>query len=97
MIFDHMVKYGGKYYNTGEDVPIEDEQARAEETPLPLSDTDITLEADSAVKEKKYTKTEINRMDKADLQALAFNSGIKDADGMTGTELKTALIDLLVK
>lgn len=93
MKFDHMVKYGDKYYATGEDVPIEEkETGKAEETPLPFSDSDIIFEE----KEKQYTKTEINRMDKAELQTLAEEKGIDGAYDMTGSELKKLLIDMLV-
>ena len=51
MIYDHIVKFNGKYYNAGEEVPEKKE-------PLPfdgtegLSDESIVLEADSAVANK---------------------------------------------
>ena len=51
MIYDHIVKFNGKYYNAGEEVPEKEE-------PLPfdgtkgLSDEDIVLETDSAVGNK---------------------------------------------
>lgn len=43
--------------------------------------------------EEKYTKTEINRMPTADLQALATTQGVEDAESYTGAELKKILID----
>lgn len=39
-----------------------------------------------------YTKTEINRMSTADLQALATEQGIADADEISGADLKKILI-----
>lgn len=42
-----------------------------------------------------YTKTEINRMSTAELQAFALEKGIDGADNMTGGDLKKVLIDKL--
>lgn len=39
-----------------------------------------------------FTKTEINRMSTADLQALATEQGIADADEISGADLKKILI-----
>lgn len=44
--------------------------------------------------EKKYTKTEINRMSKAELQEMALSSGVDGVENMTGGELKERLIML---
>ena len=44
-------------------------------------------------KQNQYTKTEINRMSTAELQALALENGIDGADGMTGADLKKVLIE----
>ena len=46
--------------------------------------------------EKRYTKSEINRMSTADLQALAAENGVENAYEMTGTDLKSLLVDMLV-
>jgi len=59
---------------------------------LPFSDDGITLE--SGVEKKKYTKTEIMRMNKAELQELAANTGVEGAYDMSGTELKEYLISV---
>ncbi len=40
-----------------------------------------------------YTKTAINRMSTADLQALASENGILDADSFSGADLKSMLIE----
>ena len=45
------------------------------------------------LKQNQYTKTEINRMSTAELQALALENGIDGADGMTGADLKKVLIE----
>lgn len=43
--------------------------------------------------QNQYTKTEINRMSTAELQALAIENCIDGADSMTGAELKKVLIE----
>ncbi len=63
----------------------------ADNEPLPFSDNDIALE--SGVEQKKYTKTEINRMTTAELQNLAAVEGIEDAFETSGGELKKILIE----
>ncbi len=62
------------------------------EEELPFSDNEIKLENDSV--EKKYTKSDIQRMNKAELQELARNTGIEGADEMTGQELKEYLLSV---
>lgn len=67
----------------------------AQEDGLSVADDEITYEQENGV-EKRYTKSEINRMSTADLQSLAIEKGIDGAYDMTGAELKTLLIDMLV-
>ena len=43
--------------------------------------------------QNQYTKTEINRMSTAELQALALENSIDGSDEMTGAELKKVLIE----
>ena len=43
--------------------------------------------------QNQYTKTEINRMSTAELQALALENGIDGSNEMTGSELKKVLIE----
>lgn len=50
-------------------------------------------EPQTGEKQNQYTKTEINRMSTAELQALALENGIDGADGMTGADLKKVLIE----
>ena len=42
-----------------------------------------------------YTKTDINRMRTADLQKLAGEKGIENADSFSGEDLKKILIELM--
>ena len=46
-----------------------------------------------AEEQNQYTKTEINRMSTAELQALALENNIDGGDEMTGAELKKVLIE----
>ena len=50
-------------------------------------------EEDKATSALSYTKTEINRMSTADLQALATEQGISGAELISGSELKKLLIE----
>ena len=59
---------------------------------LPFSDSDIQFE--EREEEQQYTKTDIQRMNKAELQELARNSGVEGADEMTGQELKDYLLNV---
>lgn len=90
MVYDHMVKVNGRYYQTGEDAP-EVDYAAGDENSLPFSDDDITLETQE---DKKYTKTDINRMSVSELRKMALSTGVEGADEMTGAELKEYLISL---
>lgn len=80
MIAEYSVKIDGKWYMAGEEIP------------LPFSDEDITFDEKS--EGKKYTKTEIMRMSKSELQELARNIGIEGADEMSGAQLKEHLISV---
>lgn len=88
--YPYIVKYNGEWYEAGEDVP-DTEDAAVDESSLPFSDDDITLETQE---EKTYTKTDINRMNKAELQEMARNTGVEGVDDMTGTELKEYLFSV---
>lgn len=60
------------------------------EDELPFSDNDITFEEKE---DKKYTKTDIQRMNKDDLVSLAVEVGIDGAEEMNGADLKRELIE----
>lgn len=62
------------------------------EEELPFTDNNIELEEDSA--EKKYTRSDIQRMNKAELQEIARNTGVEGVDDMTGAELKEYLLNV---
>lgn len=89
MVYDHMVKVNGQYYQAGEDVPEIDDMV-GNENSLPFSDDDITLETQE---DRQYTKTDIKRMKLAELQEMASENKIDGAYDMTGEELKDALIE----
>lgn len=89
MVYDHMVKVNGQYYQAGEDVPEIDDMAGGESS-LPYSDDDITLETQE---EKPYTKSDIQRMKKAELLEIARNTGVEGADDMTREELAEYLLN----
>lgn len=82
MKYDHMVKVNGKYYQAGEDIPEVKDMAVDKSIP-PYSDKDIEFET----KEKTYTKTDINKMSKAELLEIAKNTGVEGADDMSRAEL----------
>ena len=77
MKFDYKVKYKGKWYLPGEEIPDETVTEVKEEIP----------------DETAYTKTEINRMSTADLQKLAAEHGVAGAEEISGAELKKILIE----
>lgn len=66
----HTIKYNGKWYNAGQEVPENKPGASF-----------------------SYTKTDINRMSTADLQTLASENGIANADSFSGADLKSMLIE----
>jgi predicted methyltransferase MtxX (methanogen marker protein 4) len=78
------VKYNGKYYSAGTDVPV---------GVNPVEDKNSEeIKADDFSKkiEKQYNKTVINRMSTAELKDLARENDIDDE--LTGAELKKSLI-----
>jgi hypothetical protein len=77
MKFDYKVKYKGKWYLPGEEIPEETVTEVKEEIP----------------EETAYTKKEINRMSTADLQKLAAEHGVSGAEEISGAELKKILIE----
>ena len=79
MVFDHKVKYKGKWYLPGEEIEEKVDEA-VDTASLPF--------------EKPYTKTEINTMKVDDLRSMARNTGVESADDMTGAELKEYFINL---
>ena len=92
MKFDHRVKFKGILYEIGQDVPVEEKKAVEKANTKPQGVVEIeTLVEVVETKEFAYTKTEINRMSTADLKKLAKENGLDD--GLSGAEIKRALID----
>ena len=99
MKFDHRVKFKGILYEIGQDVPMEEKKAveKANTKPQAVAKEEVAddfsqyMNAPEETKEFAYTKTEINRMSTADLKELAKENGIED--GLTGAEIKKALIE----
>ena len=79
MVYEYKTKYKGKWYMPGEEVPEEKSQVLSDF--MNPHENPIT-----------YTKTEINRMSTADLQKLATEQGIENAQATSGAELKEILI-----
>ena len=82
MKFDHKVKYKGKWYMPGEKIKEADK-----------STSDFSTYMNPPIEQKTYTKTDINRMPTADLQKLAAEYGIENAEKISGAELKKLLIE----
>lgn len=91
MVYDHMVKKNGVYYQAWQPIPEDNNVEEIESLP-PYSDSEIAFETQE---EKRYTKTEINKMSTEELQNLAANIGIDGAFEMTGVDLKKKLISEL--
>lgn len=53
-----------------------------------------TKPQNKVTEQPQYTKTEIMRMNKAELQELARNTGVEGADEMSGAELKEYLLSV---
>ena len=83
MVYNHLVKYNGVYCPAGTDVPVG-------VSSVEIKDNKII---DEVKEEIKYTKTDINRMSTSDLKSLAKSEGIKDADTLSGADLKKVLIE----
>lgn len=92
--FNHPYNVGDEFPRNGlkvTDARLKELSSKNNRQKKPL----IALVADEIVdeiSEKNYTKTDINRMTTAELQNLALEYGIENADEMTGGELKRLLI-----
>ena len=105
MKFDYLVKHNGIYYKAGTDVPIEGDSlmgasknAKADKVEPKVEVEhieEVKAEVEDAKLDKKYTKTEINRMSTKELRELANANGI-NGDEYVGSELKAMLIEKLV-
>ena len=89
MIYNHLVKYNGKYYPAGIDVPVGEQSVENKNIEDFSKHMNPPVETDG----NSYNKTEINRMSILDLKKLAKKQGIKGIEEMTGAELKKVLIE----
>lgn len=76
----HSIKINGKWFKAGEELPALN-SANEPENKAP--DTE---------EKKNYKRSDIFRMSTAELQKLANEEGIENADGTTGSELKNILV-----
>lgn len=83
MKYPYDVKVGNVWYEAGTEIPDVEEEVKAEETVV------------AEEPQKRITKTDVLGMRKAELISLAKENGISEADDMTGSELKTALVKAL--
>ena len=81
MKYPYDVKVGSVWYEAGTEIP-DAEEVKAEEP--------VVEEP-----QKRITKTDVLGMRKAELIKLAKENGISEADEMTGSELKSALVKAL--
>jgi hypothetical protein len=88
MIAQYTVKRNGKWYYVG------DEIAEIEKVEEMEDYFDEAEKAEEVTTSFSYKKTDINRMSTADLRKLAVENGVPSAEQMTGTELKTYLINM---
>lgn len=82
MIATHTIKINGVMYKAGTKLPAR-------------TNTDKTAKTITETKKKAYSKTEINRMNVADLRKYAAMLDIEAAESKSGTELKKIIIDKL--
>lgn len=83
MIYPFIVNRDGIWYEAGTDVPVDSIEEKNDFSEYMNAPVD---------NEKSYTKTEINRMSTADLQKLAKEQGVVNAENLNGSELKKLLI-----
>lgn len=82
--YPFIVNKNGVWYPAGAEVP-EGTKTAKNNTENEKVDT----------KEVQHTKTDINRMSTAELKTIAKEQGIKNAENMTGADLKVELIKKL--
>lgn len=71
MIYDHMVKFNGEYYESGQEVPDGESPALLSGEPTPYSDPDIDFETGP----HRYTEEELSEMTVKDIKRLAEDMG----------------------
>ena len=92
----YMIKCDGVWYNSPDDVPKK-EPVKAQDTFAEMINPPEEVVGEKPVKEETpaITRTDIARMNKAELIRTAKAYGIEDADEMIGADIKRALIETL--
>lgn len=90
MVYDHMVKANGQYYDAGEDVPEVEDAVGSEGSP-PFFDENVTPETRGNA---PCTKSDIQRMNKAELLEMAKSAGVENAGEMTRAELAEYMLSI---
>lgn len=80
MKYDHKVKYHGKWYPPGAEIPTAESESQG---------------STNSNGQRTYTKSEIARMPVDELRQLAITCGVENAQNMTGNDLKQHFISLL--
>lgn len=105
--YPYIVNKNGVWYASGSEVPEDSKTGNNKKTEESnkndfsidgkavgkVKEDVIEITNEEVIKENQFTKTEINRMSTAELKEVAKLNGVKDADDMTGGELKKVLID----
>lgn len=92
MIYPYIVKANGVYYEAGENVPALKPLKEPTKIEKPI-EKPVEKPIEKNAEEVKYTKTDINRMSKAELVEQATKIGIEDAEDLSGNVLKDKLIE----
>lgn len=94
MIAQNTMKVNGKWFYAGDEI-TEVEQSASDFSDYMNPPEECGLPFVTVPNEKKYTKTEINRMSTAELKTFAKEHEVDNAEEMTGAELKKVLIEKL--
>ena len=98
MKYGHRVKFNGKWYLAGEDVPNDKEKkAKPEKKEEAVKEEvkDSETESEEETTATAYTADSINAMSRPDLLSLAKEKGIKKYTTMSTDNLKAELIAVL--
>lgn len=95
MVAKHSVKVNGVWYRAGEEIALALKNNFSVDGKVvgKVKEDVIEITDEEVIKENQFTKTEINRMSTAELKEVAKLNGVKNADDMTGGELKKVLIE----
>lgn len=95
MKYPFMVKFNGKYYPSGAEVPTDAKVTEKKEQVKVEPKEEPKVEEPKEEPVAEYTRTDINRMSTSDLQAFGKRLNVKDAETMSGSQLKKIIPDIL--